>query len=159
MGAARCQEGRRIDLWKETSILRKVYMKTLTKSLIAGAVALALVTVGTQQAQAGGWPIAAGVVGGLAAGTVIGATVASASAPAYYGYPAPVYPAPAYGYAAPVYPGPVVAPAPAYYPRPVVVAAPYPYYYGYPGFRAGFGWGPGYRYGYGYRGGYRGYRR
>ncbi len=62
-------------------------MKTITKSILAGAVALALVTVGTSQAQAGGWPIAAGVVGGLAVGTAVGAAVANSSAPAYYGYP------------------------------------------------------------------------
>ena len=126
-------------------------MKTMTKSIMAGALALALVTVGTPQAQAGGWPVAGAVVGGLAAGAVIGATVASAAAPAYYGYPAPAYPAPAYGYAAPVYPAPVY-----YCPRPVVVAAPFPYVY--PGVRTGYWWGPRYHYGYGYRG-YRGYRR
>jgi hypothetical protein len=135
-------------------------MKTLTKSIMTGAVAVALVTLGTQQAQAGGWPIAAGVVGGLAAGTIIGASIASASAPAYYGYTAPVYPAPGYAYATPAYPAPapVVAVAPAYYPR-VVVAAPYPYWY--PGIRAGYAWGPRFGYGYAYRGygGYRGYRR
>ncbi len=149
----------------EPKKLRKVYMKTLTKSIMAGAVALALVTVGTQQARAGGWPIAAGVVGGLAVGTVVGASIASASAPAYYGYPAPVYPAPGYAYAATACPAPVVAVAPVCYPRPVVVAAPFPYY-GYPGVRAAYWGGPryGYAYGYGYRGyrgygGYRGYRR
>jgi hypothetical protein len=124
-------------------------MKTITKSILAGAVALALVTVGTSQAQAGGWPIAAGVVGGLAVGTAVGAAVANSSAPAYYGYPGPVYPG--YAYSAPVPVG--------YCPQPVVVAAPGPYFY--PGFRAGFGWGRGYHYGYGYRGyhGFRGYRR
>jgi len=120
-------------------------MKTMTKSILAGAVALALATVGTSQAQAGGWAVAGGVMGGLAAGTVIGATIASASTPAYYAYPAPAYPVPAY-YA---YPAPVVvrAPVPAYcYTRPVVVAAPVPYVY--PLVRAGYWWGPRYHYGY-----------
>jgi hypothetical protein len=148
MQSARFQDDPRIEVWMEPNISRKVYMKTMTKSIMAGAVALALVTVGTSQAQARGWPVAGAVVGGLAAGTVIGTTIASASAPAYYGYPA---------YSAPVYPAPIVvqAPAPAwYYPRPVVVAAPVPYY-GYPAVRAGFWWGPRYHYGYGYRG----YRR
>jgi len=120
-------------------------MKTMTKSILAGAVALAMVTVGTPQAQAGGWAVAGGVMRGLAVGTVVGATIANASAPAYYAYPGP-----AYAYVGPAYP----APAPAYYcPPAVVVAAPFPYVY--PGMRAGYWWGPRYRYGYGYRG----YRR
>jgi hypothetical protein len=117
-------------------------MKTVTKSIIACAVALAVATVGTSQAKAGPWAVAAGVTGGLAAGAVIGATVASAYHPDYYGYPGAVYP------------GPVVAIAPAWcYPRPIVVAPPVPYVY--PGFRVGYGWRPHY----GYWGGYRGYRR
>lgn len=91
---------------------------------IATLAATALVMVGTlgaPQAQArGGGAIAAGVIGGLAAGALLGAAISDAHAePAYgysYGRPAPVYgygygdgyaPAPrvrAYGYdAVPVY--------------------------------------------------------
>jgi hypothetical protein len=134
----------------DTNILRKVYMKTITKSMLAGAVALALVTVGTEQARA--WPVAPVVVGSVAAGAVIGATVASATAPAYYAYPGPVVAPPVY--AAPVCPAPVVVRAPVVcYPPTVVVGAPFHYWY--PGYRGGYAWGPRYHYGYGYRGGYR----
>ena len=58
------------------------------------------------RAWCGGWPIAAGVFGGLAVGTAIGATVASASAPTY------AYPA----YSYPVYPGYATYPAYTTYP-------------------------------------------
>jgi hypothetical protein len=129
-------------VWKEPNIKIKVHMKTMTKSILAGAIALALATAGTSKAQAGVWPVAGAAVGGLAVGTVIGATIANASAPAYYAYPAAAYPAPVVAQ----------APVPAYcYPGPVVVAARVPYVY--PRVRAGFWWGPRYRYG------YRGYRR
>jgi hypothetical protein len=102
-------------------------MKTIMKSILAGAVGLALITVGTASAEARPWfaPPVPGTV-------VVGATVA----PPYYAYGAP-------GYA---YPYPVGGA--------VVIGAPVPYYYG--GFRAGYGWGwgPGYHgyaghYGYG----------
>lgn len=73
---------------------------------IATLAATALVMVGTlgaPQAQArGGGAIAAGVIGGLAAGALLGAAISDAHAePAYgygygYGRPAPVY---GYGYA------------------------------------------------------------
>ena len=116
-------------------------MKTMTKSILACAVALALVTVGTSQAKAGPWAVAAGVTAGVATGAVVGAAIASHSAPVYYGYPAPAYP------------GPVVVAPPVCYPRAVVVVPPLGFVG--PGFRAGY-WGP--RYAYGYRG-FRGYRR
>jgi hypothetical protein len=97
---------------EEREYMQGLYMKTFMKTSVVAALALAMVTFGTPNARAwgGGWPIAAGVFGGLAVGTVIGATVASASAPAY-AYPAysyPVYPAyPAYQtyqmYPAPAY--------------------------------------------------------
>lgn len=116
------------------------------------ALGLSVLAVTTPKAQAwcGGWPIAAGVVGGLAVGTCIGATVAHASAPVY-AYPAPVAVAPAPAYVAPPA---VVVQAPVYAPAPVVYAAPYPYYYrGYyrAPVRVGWGWGP--------RGYYHHYRR
>ena len=148
------------------------------KTSVVAALALAMATFGTSNAQAGGWPIAAGVLGGLAVGTAIGATVASANAPTYvypaYSYPVyssypayATYPAPAYRTVAPVIqpvqqiapqpdvqtvaPSPTVyvqQPAPVYYPSTVVYAAPYPYVYPY----VRFGWGyPRYA--------YRGYRR
>lgn len=74
-------------------------MKTVMKTSIVGALALAMATLGTTNAQAwGAWPIAAAAVGGLAVGTTVGAAVASANAPTY-AYPDayPAYPAaPAY---------------------------------------------------------------
>ena len=91
-------------------------MKTLMKTSAVAVLAVAIATLGTSNARAwggGGWPIAAGVFGGLAVGTAIGATVASANAPTYvyptYSYPVyppaysayATYPAPAYDTAAP----------------------------------------------------------
>jgi hypothetical protein len=57
--------------------------------LLSAAVTLALTS--TVPVQAGGGDVAAGLIGGLAAGTIIGAAV---TAPRYYG-PPPVYVAPA----------------------------------------------------------------
>jgi hypothetical protein len=112
-------------------------MKTLIKLSCVAALALAMTTFGTPQAQAGGWCVAGGVLGGLAVGTAVGATVvaANAASPAYYAAPAPVYAAPAY------YAPPTVAVAPVYYGGPRVVC-PAPFVYGHPFVRAGFGWGP-----------------
>jgi hypothetical protein len=128
-------------------------MKTFMKTSIVAALALAMATFGTSNARAGGWPIAAGVVGGLAVGTAIGVTVASANAPVYaypaYSYPVyPPSPAPALAVqpvqpvVQAVVPPPVYVPQPApayYYSSPVVYAASYPY--GYPYVRFGWGWG------------------
>jgi hypothetical protein len=140
--------------------MKRLYMKTFVKTTLIGATALAMTTFGVPQARAHGWAVAAGVLGGLTAGTIIGASVASAATPVYYSYPAPVYytPAPAVavapaavppyaGYASyassPTYPSaaatapqppPVVVqqPAPVYsYPQTVVYAAPYAYPYPY----------------------------
>jgi hypothetical protein len=72
--------------------------KTLTTLAAAAAVAIAAVAVPTQ-ADAhwrGGGAVAAGVIGGLAAGALI----AGAARPAYgygYGYGPAYYPAPVYG--------------------------------------------------------------
>ena len=52
---------------------------------------LALINAAISPAQAGSGDVAAGLVGGLAAGTIIGAAVAG---PRYYAPPAPVYVAP-----------------------------------------------------------------
>src|SRR5262249_2118103 len=60
----------------------------LPSTLIAS---LALINAAISPAQAGGGDVAAGLVGGLAAGTIIGAAVAG---PRYYAPPAPVYVAP-----------------------------------------------------------------
>jgi hypothetical protein len=54
-------------------------------------VMLALTSTATTPVRAGGSDVAAGLIGGLAAGTIIGAAV---TAPRYYG-PPPVYVAPA----------------------------------------------------------------
>jgi hypothetical protein len=59
--------------------------------LLPTAVTLALTCAATTPVRAGGGDVAAGVIGGLAAGTIIGAAVAG---PRYYG-PPPVYVAPA----------------------------------------------------------------
>jgi hypothetical protein len=59
--------------------------------LLPAAVMLGLTSASTVPVQAGGGDVAAGLIGGLAAGTIIGAAV---TAPRYYG-PPPVYVAPA----------------------------------------------------------------
>ena len=86
-------------------------LKTLTGVALAGVLAVGAVTASSQQAEAhwrGGGAVAAGVVGGLAAGAIIG----GALAPRYgYGY----YGGPAYGYA-PAYYGGYYG-GPAYYGR------------------------------------------
>jgi len=56
---------------------------------LMGSLAL---TTATSPARAGGGDVAAGLVGGLAAGAIIGAAVAG---PRYYAPPPPVYVAPA----------------------------------------------------------------
>ena len=93
---------------------------------IAAAATIALVTVAAPteaEAHRRGWGVAAGVVGGLAAGAIIGSAIA---APRYYG------PGPYYG-------GGYYEPAPVYY-------APAPAYYGPPcywqrqRFWDGYGW-------------------
>jgi hypothetical protein len=119
---------------------QRLDMNALMKTTCVAALALGLTTLGAPQARAwgGGWPIAAGVFGGLAVGTAVGATVASAAAPGYYAVPPPGYYAPPPAYV----PAPAYAPAPAYYYGPrVVYTAPYPYA------RVGYGWGPRYYYG------------
>jgi hypothetical protein len=100
--------------------MQRMNMKKFTKITAVAAVVLALTTAGVSNAQAGGWPVAAGVVGGLAVGTAVGATVATtyAAPPAYYPYAPAAYPAPYYA--------PYYAPAPVYYPY---APAVYPYYY------------------------------
>ena len=69
--------------------------KLLVGLLITGSLCLA---VTPRPAVAGGGDVAAGVVGGLAVGTLFGAAIASG--PRYYA-PAPVYVAPAPVYVAP----------------------------------------------------------
>jgi hypothetical protein len=59
--------------------------------MAAMVTALAFSSAATTPARAGGGDVAAGLIGGLAAGTIIGAAV---TAPRYYG-PPPVYVAPA----------------------------------------------------------------
>ncbi len=122
----------------------------MTKFATLAATALVMVgTLGAPQAQArGGGAIAAGVIGGLAAGALLGAAISDAHAAPGYGYEDGYRrPAPAYGYA------PVVeeeyVPAPVYRTRRVVQTYDYAPDYGYR--RAGYG---GYRhcdrpYGYG----------
>jgi hypothetical protein len=57
------------------------------------ALLLALTTAGITPVRAGGGDVAAGVIGGLAAGTIIGAAVAG---PRYYYPPPPMYVGPAH---------------------------------------------------------------
>jgi len=125
---------------KRKNITQRLYMKTFMKTSVVAALALTLAAFGTSNARARSWPIAAGVVGGLA----VGATVAIASAPVY-AYPA--YPTRLTGLTYPAYAAPVVhlvAPPPVYYSSPVVYAASYPYVY--PCVR--FGWSRGWDRGY-----------
>jgi hypothetical protein len=107
------------------------------KKIILALTILTLAGSQVQTAKAGGWGIAAGVLGGVAAGTIIGESIAR---PVYVA-PAPVYAAPA----PPVYYAPapaVVYPQPVYYaPAPVVTI-----YGGY-----GYGYRPHYYARYGYR--------
>ncbi len=56
------------------------------------ALLLAFTAAGITPVRAGGGDVAAGVIGGLAAGTIIGAAVAG---PRYYSSPPPVYVGPA----------------------------------------------------------------
>lgn len=71
-------------------------MKTI--ATLAAATLVMMGSLGAPQAEArGGGAVAAGVIGGLAAGALLGAAISDAhAAPAYgYGY---AQPAPAYGY-------------------------------------------------------------
>src|SRR5262249_24304723 len=83
--------------------------KLLVGLLITGSLCLA---VTPRPAVAGGGEVAAGVVGGLAVGTLFGAGIASG--PPYY-QPAPVYLAPAPVYVAPDCYGPGGAPVGEWY--------------------------------------------
>ena len=74
-----------------SGILRATGHKMKRFLLLPAAVMLGLTSASTVPAQAGGGDVAAGLLGGLAAGTIIGAAV---TAPRYYG-PPPVYVAPA----------------------------------------------------------------
>ena len=81
-------------------------LKTLTGVALAGVLAVGAVATTTQQAEAhwrGGGAVAAGVVGGLAAGAIIGGALAYPrygygyyGAPAYYGYGPAYYGGPVY---------------------------------------------------------------
>ena len=96
-------------------------MKRLVKVPAVAAVMLTLATAGASSARAGGWPVAAGVVGGFAVGTMVGRAVANCPPPAGYVYPRRIYVAP---WCAPA--TVIVAPAPVCcVPAPVV----YPLYY------------------------------
>jgi hypothetical protein len=66
--------------------------KTLTAIAVAGTLALASVAA-PQPAQARGGRVAAGIIGGLAAGALIGAAVAHGPyyGPGYYYGPGPYY--------------------------------------------------------------------
>jgi hypothetical protein len=72
------------------------------RTIVAVGVVVALAGAPVQSHAENG-QVAVGILGGLAAGTIIGSAMRPAPPPAYY-YPAPVYAPPAY-----------VAPAPACY--------------------------------------------
>ena len=111
----------------------------MKKIILAAIMSLAFLGTQVQTAKANGWPIAAGVVGGLAVGTAIGV---AASHPVYYA------PAPAY-YPPPAYYAP--APAPVYAQPPPTVVYAQPGYVAAPVVTLGFGFGRP------YWGDYRGY--
>ena len=96
---------------------RRINMRDLRKIPAVAMVIFTLATVGVSSARAGGWPVAAGVVGGLAAGTIVGRAVANCPPPTYYVYPQRVYVAP------------VCAPAPVLRPPVPVCYAPVPVVY------------------------------
>ena len=87
-------------------------MKRPVKVPAVAAVILTLAMAGVSSACAGGWPVAAGGVGGFASGTIVGRAVADyPPPPAYYVYPQRVYVAPLCA------PAPVIVPlAPVCYP-------------------------------------------
>ena len=73
---------------------------TRTLTAIAAAATLGLAAIAApQQAEARGGALAAGIIGGLAVGAIVGS--AAAHGPYYYGYGGPAYYGPA-----PVYYGP-----------------------------------------------------
>lgn len=82
--------------------------KTLTGVALAGVLAVGAVAASTQKAEAhwrgGGGAVAAGVVGGLAAGAIIGGAFGPRYGYGYYGGPAYYGYGPAY-YGRPVYYG------------------------------------------------------
>ena len=120
-------------------------------ALLSAAALIGAGTLASTQAEArGGGALAAGIIGGLAAGALIGAATQAHAAPAYgygaYGYaPAPVAvrPAPAYR----VY----EEDAPVYATRRVVTYERVPVGYG-PARHWHNGWDGGWNGGYGYRG-------
>ena len=67
--------------------MQRINMKKLMKVPAVAAVVLTLATAGVSNARAGGWPVAAGVVGGFAVGAMVGRTVAYCPPPACYVYP------------------------------------------------------------------------
>ncbi len=70
--------------------------KTLTAFAAAGALAVATIAVpSTADARCVGCAVGAGVIGGLAAGAIIGGAIAN-SGPGYAPPPAAYYPPPAY---------------------------------------------------------------
>jgi hypothetical protein len=76
--------------------------------------AVAALAVAPTQARAENGQVAAGILGGLAAGAIIGSAVRPAPPPPAYYYPAPAYaPPPAVYYVAP--PAAYVAPPPSCY--------------------------------------------
>jgi hypothetical protein len=147
--------------------------KNMKKIFLSSVLGVALVGSQVSSARAGGWPIAAGVLGGLAVGTAVGATVVAANQPVYYYPPQTVYgsgvvtPAPSYAPTYQIQNAPTVpnAPAmnqtPAYAPQ-VVYAQPAPTvvystpaYYPAPVIGVGLGW-PFWGWGGYYHGGYYG---
>ena len=144
--------------------------------ILASVAAIGLGSVAATDAEARsrrGAAVAAGVIGGLAAGALIAGAANAYNAPSYsYGYGAPAYGygAPAYGYGAPVGYGYAYEPAPvvSYRSRRVVSdygyapVSGYGYDYGYApptgrvvrggvyGAPRSYGYGPAYGYGYDY---------
>jgi hypothetical protein len=86
---------RRAFYFHLNKIARKAMTRTLTALAAAGAMAVAVIAAPTT-AEARSGRIAAGIIGGLAAGAIIGGAFAS---PYYYGG------GPYYGYGGPVYYG------------------------------------------------------
>ena len=81
--------------------MRKILIACAAATTLAAATALAPTTA---DARCHGCGVAAGVIGGLAAGAIIGGAIANSPPPPYYYGPAPVYaPGPGCYYTRPRY--------------------------------------------------------
>ena len=97
--------------------------KTLTALAAAAAVALATTAIpSTADARCFGCAVGAGVIGGIAAGAIIGGAIANSGPPPAYGYPQGYYPVAGYSPYSYGAPAPVGCPGGYWARRPLVDA-------------------------------------